>query len=362
MIQNIEVHMWLTFVNPPVLLLPAAACRCCCCVCVTCPGFISRLGRTAAFNLSVSAWVPCGLLLTSLACTMRRDEDTMQERLAEQSARTLTCIQVEPAADGSSHGDSPGAAAGSAPQTGLEPGSTSTGTGSGNAGRLHVPSVLQRTFGCGGKVMDEGSGEREHKGLRQVLGQGYTAAALAAVSANGSSRVVVPVLAEAGSLEMQQLLLHHQQEYEQSHGSPCAPHDIRQQPGSDGLTPAPAGQQQREQQQSVGQSLLHNGNSSGSSRGCAAHLQRPVSPDCLAALPAASISAAGTRYRAGHGPKQRGSHGSGSSGGYGSGSSGDSSSGSTSIALGEGVEHIGMMQSWQAYEAFGVGGKQGVVA
>jgi hypothetical protein len=45
---------------------------------VVAAGFISRLGRTGAFNLSVSAWVPCGIMLTSLACTMGRDEDAMQ--------------------------------------------------------------------------------------------------------------------------------------------------------------------------------------------------------------------------------------------------------------------------------------------
>lgn len=173
--------------------------------------------------------------------------------------------------------------------------------------------------------MDERNGEG-NKGLRHVLGQGCAAAALAAVAANGSSRVIVPVLAEAGSLEMQQLLLH--QEDEQLDGSPSAAKDSCQQPGSDGVGLAPAGQQPQHQQQ---QPLLHNENSSGSSRGCVARLQHPGSPDCQAALPAASISAAGTRHRAGHGPKQRGSYGSGSNGSYGSGSgsSGDSSSSSS---------------------------------
>lgn len=41
-------------------------------------GFISQLGRAGAFNLSVSAWVPCGIMLTSLALTMSKDEDNMQ--------------------------------------------------------------------------------------------------------------------------------------------------------------------------------------------------------------------------------------------------------------------------------------------
>jgi hypothetical protein len=41
-------------------------------------GFISQLGRAGAFNLSVSAWVPCGIMLTCLALTMAKDEDTMQ--------------------------------------------------------------------------------------------------------------------------------------------------------------------------------------------------------------------------------------------------------------------------------------------
>lgn len=45
---------------------------------IACAAFISRLGRTGAFNLSVCAWIPCGIMLTSLACTMGRDEDDMQ--------------------------------------------------------------------------------------------------------------------------------------------------------------------------------------------------------------------------------------------------------------------------------------------
>lgn len=62
----------------------ADSCYCCLCGCggllcvLRSAGFISRLGRTGAFNLSVCAWVPCGIMLTSLACTMAGDEDAMQ--------------------------------------------------------------------------------------------------------------------------------------------------------------------------------------------------------------------------------------------------------------------------------------------
>lgn len=44
-------------------------------------GFIRRMGRQAAFNLSVCAWLPCGVLLLCVALCMRKDEDAMQARM-----------------------------------------------------------------------------------------------------------------------------------------------------------------------------------------------------------------------------------------------------------------------------------------
>jgi hypothetical protein len=58
-------------------------------------GFISRLGRTGAFNLSICGWFPCGVLLTSLACTMTHDEDAMQVCVKEAGGVGLvSCLPV----------------------------------------------------------------------------------------------------------------------------------------------------------------------------------------------------------------------------------------------------------------------------
>ncbi|GLI68460.1 hypothetical protein VaNZ11_012882, partial [Volvox africanus] len=48
-------------------------------------GLIHALGRKGAFNVATGGWIPCGVLLASLACCMRRDEDAMQARLAQSS-------------------------------------------------------------------------------------------------------------------------------------------------------------------------------------------------------------------------------------------------------------------------------------
>lgn len=71
---------------------PNVSCRHCWSDCLSsvtrrAAGFISQLGRTGAFNVSVSAWVPCGILLTCLACTMGKDEDAMQVR-----SHTRMCV------------------------------------------------------------------------------------------------------------------------------------------------------------------------------------------------------------------------------------------------------------------------------
>jgi len=42
---------------------------------------ISHVGRTAAFNISIAGWVPCGLLLLGTAATLEKDEIAMQHRL-----------------------------------------------------------------------------------------------------------------------------------------------------------------------------------------------------------------------------------------------------------------------------------------
>lgn len=40
--------------------------------------FIHHMGRTAAFNLGASAWLPCALVMGSMAFFIRRDEEEMQ--------------------------------------------------------------------------------------------------------------------------------------------------------------------------------------------------------------------------------------------------------------------------------------------
>ncbi|KAG2490341.1 hypothetical protein HYH03_011288 [Edaphochlamys debaryana] len=46
---------------------------------------IHAMGRQDAFNVATAGWVPCGFLLASLACCMRKDEAAMQARLARSS-------------------------------------------------------------------------------------------------------------------------------------------------------------------------------------------------------------------------------------------------------------------------------------
>ncbi|CAG9464093.1 unnamed protein product [Pedinophyceae sp. YPF-701] len=49
---------------------------------------VSGLGRRAAFNFAVLGWVPCGLMMLSVACYFRRDEAAMEARMvANQAAR-----------------------------------------------------------------------------------------------------------------------------------------------------------------------------------------------------------------------------------------------------------------------------------
>lgn len=57
-------------------------------------GFISQLGRVGAFNISVAGWLPCGVLLCCLACTMRKDEANMQKQLKQKSEIMLHHIHV----------------------------------------------------------------------------------------------------------------------------------------------------------------------------------------------------------------------------------------------------------------------------
>ena len=45
-------------------------------------GLISVLGsRSAAFNVAVCGWIPCGLLIFCSGFTLERDEKAMQQRL-----------------------------------------------------------------------------------------------------------------------------------------------------------------------------------------------------------------------------------------------------------------------------------------
>ncbi|GLC48102.1 hypothetical protein PLESTB_000715300 [Pleodorina starrii] len=48
-------------------------------------GLIHALGREGAFNVATAGWIPCGLMLSALACCMRRDEAAMQTRLARSN-------------------------------------------------------------------------------------------------------------------------------------------------------------------------------------------------------------------------------------------------------------------------------------
>jgi hypothetical protein len=63
--------------------------------------FITSLGgRRNAFNLSISGWIPCGLITLALACFLRRDEAAVQARLKARSdaarrARALSLSSVE---------------------------------------------------------------------------------------------------------------------------------------------------------------------------------------------------------------------------------------------------------------------------
>ncbi|KAG2447464.1 hypothetical protein HYH02_007785 [Chlamydomonas schloesseri] len=61
-------------------------------------GLIHALGRTGAFNVATAGWVPCAIMLTSLACCMRKDEAAMQARLAkasEDAAAASAAAQAE---------------------------------------------------------------------------------------------------------------------------------------------------------------------------------------------------------------------------------------------------------------------------
>ncbi|GIL90024.1 hypothetical protein Vretifemale_17745 [Volvox reticuliferus] len=48
-------------------------------------GLIHALGRKGAFNVATGGWIPCGVMLASLAGFMRADEAAMQARLARSS-------------------------------------------------------------------------------------------------------------------------------------------------------------------------------------------------------------------------------------------------------------------------------------
>jgi hypothetical protein len=52
-------------------------------------GFISTMGRQAAFNLSILAWGPCGLIIMLLACYLARDEAHLQAYLENKSEAML---------------------------------------------------------------------------------------------------------------------------------------------------------------------------------------------------------------------------------------------------------------------------------
>lgn len=43
---------------------------------------ITWMGRTAAFNVAVCGWLPCGLMLVVAGAFTERDVDAMNERLA----------------------------------------------------------------------------------------------------------------------------------------------------------------------------------------------------------------------------------------------------------------------------------------
>ena len=45
--------------------------------------FVAGLGRRAAFNIATCMWLLCGLLLLSLSCTMRQDEQRIVAKVAQ---------------------------------------------------------------------------------------------------------------------------------------------------------------------------------------------------------------------------------------------------------------------------------------
>lgn len=55
---------------------------------------ISRVGRTAAFNISSLGWIPCGFLLLGSAFTLGKDEAAMQRRL-KASLRDSTRLELD---------------------------------------------------------------------------------------------------------------------------------------------------------------------------------------------------------------------------------------------------------------------------
>ncbi|GIL90022.1 hypothetical protein Vretimale_18101 [Volvox reticuliferus] len=85
-------------------------------------GLIHALGRKGAFNVATGGWIPCGVMLASLAGFMRADEAAMQARLARSSdaqaafrkeERRLAKVRLLAAADGLVYGSSDAGSGGS---------------------------------------------------------------------------------------------------------------------------------------------------------------------------------------------------------------------------------------------------------
>jgi hypothetical protein len=42
---------------------------------------IAATGRSAAFNIAICGWVPCGMMMVAAGCFVHHDEAAMQQRL-----------------------------------------------------------------------------------------------------------------------------------------------------------------------------------------------------------------------------------------------------------------------------------------
>jgi hypothetical protein len=289
------------------------------------PGFIGRLGRQAAFNVAtVCGWGPCGLLLCCLAFTMSKDEAAMQAKLAATLQRISTSDldpDLDPSSSSSLQQPLPDARSGKQLLLRRSPGPDASSNSSGSSGVAGAAAPLG-VSGASGLLRTLSRGRSRGNAVAPAdskpLLQAYGPAGLAAAADNTSRSITV--LADVGSVELQQLLLSSMQpQQEQFH---------QQAPVSEGASALASGASScgDQQQQQPG------GACSSSQRGDSRHHAAGFdgggtnSGQGLHVLlsGAADVSAAGTRHRGGHGPRHKASV--------------SSSSSLSERALGEGVE------------------------